>query len=186
MKLANRCAGALACCWGVSMLLAAAKAGEQSTSNAPSPTPAAKRALILSGDGTHDWRKTTAFLSQLLTDSGHFEVRVCEVSAGLTAETLAPFEVVVDDSFGAGLNDETERALEQWVSSGRGLVVTRGGLATLGGAAAGTPAARRWSGLLQATVASKPGTSSDVPLRLFEIKQVLPKHPVMAGLKAGL
>src|SRR5262245_16745589 len=137
MKHPIRCARALACCWGVSMLLSAAKAGEQSAPNAPNPTPAAKRALILSGAGTHDWRKTTAFLSQLLADSGHFQVHVCEVSAGLSAETLAPFEVVVDDSFGAGLNDETERALEKWVNSGRGLVVTRAGLAALGATVAG-------------------------------------------------
>ena len=44
--------------------------------------PGAVRVLILSGRNNHDWRTTTPFLRKLLTDSGRFDVRVCEEPAG--------------------------------------------------------------------------------------------------------
>ena len=76
-------------------------------------------ALILSGDGSHDWRTTTGFLRKLLTDSGRFEVRVNESLAGLTARTLAGFDVVVDDYSGPRLGAEADKALEAFVRAAK-------------------------------------------------------------------
>src|SRR5260370_936851 len=90
--------------------------------------PAKLSALILSGDGSHDWRTETGFLRKLLTDSGRFEVRVNESPAGLTARTLAGFDGVADDYSGPRLGTEADNALEAFVRAGKGLVVTQGGL----------------------------------------------------------
>src|SRR5258706_14790445 len=116
--------------------------------------PAALRVLILAGAGTHDWQATTAFLRQLLTDSGRFDVRVNETPAGVTASALASFDVVVSDCSGASLTAETERALDAFVSSGKGLVVTRGELA-------GEPASSTWTQLIKAAEGTNPGAGAD-------------------------
>jgi type 1 glutamine amidotransferase len=89
------------------------------------------RVLILSGRGAHDWRSTTAALRQILADTDRFDVRVCEAPAGLTARTLADFDVLVDDSGAPGVGSESEHAISSFVSSGKGLVVTHGALGSL-------------------------------------------------------
>src|SRR6266705_347583 len=113
--------------------------------------PAKLSALILSGDGSHDWRTTTGFLRKLLADSGRFEVRVNESPAGLTARTLAGFDVVVDDYSGPRLGTEADKALEAFVRAGKGLVVTHGGLGPPAGEAGGSR-----QGLANLTKASWP------------------------------
>ena len=75
----------------------AANSRAQPLPAALSARPAKLRALILSGEGEHDWRTTTPWLRQLLVDSGRFEVRVNEAPAGISATSLAGFDVVVDD-----------------------------------------------------------------------------------------
>jgi hypothetical protein len=92
--------------------------------------------------------------------------------------TLAAFDVVVDDSPGASLGGETERALEALVSSGKGLVVTRGGLVT-------PSTSSTWLNLTKSSRATSPDVSGDAPFHLFELKNAAPKHPVMAGLKGN-
>src|SRR5512143_1952203 len=62
--------------------------------------PGKLRVLLLSGRNNHDWRTTTPFLRQLLTDSGRFDVRVVEEPAGMTPETLAVYDLVVSDYCG--------------------------------------------------------------------------------------
>src|SRR5512146_3600756 len=65
--------------------------------------PGKLRALVLSGRNNHDWRTTTPLLRQLLVDSGRFDVRVVEEPDGITARTLAPYDVVVSDYCGPRL-----------------------------------------------------------------------------------
>ena len=101
---------------------------EQPAKSASSSQPARLHALILSGAGDHDGRTSTPFLRQLLTDSGRFDVRVNEAPVGLTAKTLAGFDVVVDDYSGPPLDAAAEKALEFFVHSGKGFVATRGTL----------------------------------------------------------
>src|SRR5208282_6851971 len=57
--------------------------------------PGKIRVLIFSGRNNHDWRSTTPFLRKVLVDSGRFDVRVEEEPAGVTASTLAAYDVLV-------------------------------------------------------------------------------------------
>ena len=84
------------------------------------------RVLLLSGRNNHDWRTTTPFLRQLLVDTGRFDVRVVEEPEGLTAETLAVYDLVVSDYCGPRWGPATERALVDFVRSGKGLVAVHG------------------------------------------------------------
>jgi len=105
---------------------------EQAFAEGLSAEPAAKtlRVLILSGSGGHDWRATTPFLRQVLTDTGRFDVRVCETPAGLNARTLLDFDVLVDVSGGSASWNDPEGEIARFVESGKGLVVTHGALTT--------------------------------------------------------
>jgi len=80
------------------------------------------RVLLLSGRNNHDWRTTTPFLRQLLVDTGRFDVRVVEEPAGLTAQTLAVYDLVVSDYCGPRWGAATEQALVDFVRAGKGLV----------------------------------------------------------------
>lgn len=84
------------------------------------------RALILSGRCNHDWRTTTPHLRQLLVDSGRFDVRVEEAVDGINAETLAPFDVLIMDYGGPRWPATTEKAVEDFVRAGKGLVLAHG------------------------------------------------------------
>ncbi len=173
--------------WLSSVILLLLPAGgwfAQPAKGALAAGPAKLSALILSGDGSHDWRTKTGFLRKLLTDSGRFEVRVNESPAGLTARTLAGFDVVVDDYSGPRLGTEADKALEAFVRAGKGLVVTHGGLGPPAGEAGGSR-----QGLANLTKASWPPKATargEVPFQLFDMKIVLAEHPVMQGLKGPL
>ncbi len=88
--------------------------------------PGALRALILSGRNDHDWRATTPRLRQILLSTGRFDVRVNEEPAGITAATLALYDVLVLDYNGPRLGADTEKAIEEFVRSGKGLVTYHG------------------------------------------------------------
>ena len=85
--------------------------------------PAKLRALIFSGRNNHDWRTTTPFLKKALLETGRFDVRVNEEPEGNSQATLGPYDVLVLDYCGARWGDLTEKAVERYVSSGKGLVV---------------------------------------------------------------
>ncbi len=86
----------------------------------------AVRVLILSGQNNHDWRSTTPLLKKLLLGSGRFDVRVIEAPSGLTARTLEPFDLLVLDYMGPDWGLESRAAVENFVSSGKGLVAVHG------------------------------------------------------------
>jgi type 1 glutamine amidotransferase len=88
--------------------------------------PGAVRVLILSGRNNHDWRTTTPFLQKLLVESGRFDVRVCEEPAGLTSEALLPYDVLIVDYCGPRWGASTEKAIEGFVKSGKGMAVVHG------------------------------------------------------------
>jgi type 1 glutamine amidotransferase len=80
------------------------------------------RVLIFSGRNNHDWRTSTPFLCKLLVDSGRFDVRVEEEPARVTAATLAAYDVVVLDYEGPRWGEVREKAVEDFVKQGKGLV----------------------------------------------------------------
>src|SRR5262249_12108310 len=129
-------------------------------------------------------RDSTEFLHLLLLDCARFDVRVCESPTGLSAPTLSPFDAVVDACQQSSLGEETEKALEGFVRSGGGLIVTRGGLAFLPSAAARGSASGQLSRLLQLPEPTNRDAVAEALFHRFELKSVLPKHPVMATLPA--
>ncbi len=86
----------------------------------------AVRVLIISGHNNHDWRSTTPFLKKLLLRPGRFDVRVNESPSGLSARTLAPYDLLVLDYMGPDWGQAARTAVEQFVASGKGIVAVHG------------------------------------------------------------
>jgi len=84
------------------------------------------RVLILSGRNNHEWQVTTPYMRGILADSGRFDVHVNEEPAGITAATLEPYHAVLLDYNGPRWGPAAERALEEFVRAGKGLVVVHG------------------------------------------------------------
>ena len=96
-------------------------------------TPTIKT-LIVTGktDIHHDWRSTTPALARLLEGTGRFEVRVTEEFRGATAPTIAAYDLILLNYYGRAdpwrdveedrFGQETEEALLDFVSDGRGLI----------------------------------------------------------------
>jgi len=96
---------------------------------AASPAADKVRALILTGESDlpyHDWRITTPFLRGVLTDTGRFDVKVEEQVRGVTAATLAGVDVLVLNYNGPRWGGETERAVESFLESGKGMIAVHG------------------------------------------------------------
>jgi type 1 glutamine amidotransferase len=83
------------------------------------------RALVLTGETDlpyHDWRLTTPFLRSLLVNSGRFDVKVEEEVRGITAATLAGYDVLVLNYNGPRWGTTAERAVEDFLRSGKGMI----------------------------------------------------------------
>lgn len=80
------------------------------------------RVLILTGRNNHDWRSTTPFLRHVLDATGRFDVRVSEEPGSLSAESLRPYDVLIVNYCGPRWSEATEKAVEDFVRSGKGLV----------------------------------------------------------------
>ncbi len=91
--------------------------------------PAPLKVLILTGESdlpAHDWRMTTPALRAALEKTGHFEVQVAEKVAGLTSHDLAGYDALVLHYNGPRWGAETERAVEGFIRSGKGMVALHG------------------------------------------------------------
>jgi type 1 glutamine amidotransferase len=133
--------------------------------SAAAPAAAPVRVLILTGQSDmkyHDWRKTTPFFARILGAAGRFETRVVEEPRGITRESLAPYAAVVVNYNGPRWGRAAERALEEFVRDGGGLVsfhgVTYGpfmGTVPVQGKWTHEPAWEGWSQMLGATWAAE-------------------------------
>lgn len=149
------------------------------------------RALIFSGRNNHDWRTTTPFLKKCLTESGRFDVRVVEEPAGTTAATLAGYDVLVLDYNGARWGEATEKAVEEFVRSGKGMVAVHaasyafGGLEVLGDSHKRTgivePPWPEYAKMTGARWTLDPKTGHG-PRRAFTVKFTNREHPITRGL----
>jgi type 1 glutamine amidotransferase len=154
--------------------------------------PGKLRALLLSGRNNHDWRSTTPYLRQLLVGSGRFDVRVVEEPAGITAQTLAAYDVVVSDYCGPRWGEATERALAAFVREGKGLVVVHGagfgfaGLEVLADRHVKTgivePAWGEHGQMVGGYWPAPPAEQFHGARHSFEVKLVDRDHPVTRGL----
>jgi type 1 glutamine amidotransferase len=142
--------------------------------------------LILSGRGEHDWRATSAFLRRILEDTGRFDVKVCECPVGLTARTLADFDLLVDDCGGPQAGSDTEKAIAAFVESGKGVVVTHGALTSLAGVRVPATAKDSAGPHLARTAPSYypavPPRGSHASAHFFEVKTARPEHAIMRDM----
>ncbi|WP_456286285.1 ThuA domain-containing protein [Microbacterium sp. JZ70] len=150
-------------------------------------TPKPIRTLIVTGmtDVHHDWRKTTPALVALLESTGRFDVRVSEEFRGATAETLRPYDLVVLNYYGRRdpwrdvpeerFGEETERALFDFVASGKGLVAYH---PTLAGGVGWHPEYERLLGGVMREDTSRRAPNNDFLLRTAEA------HPITDGWPA--
>lgn len=154
--------------------------------------PGKIRVLILSGRNNHDWRSTTPFLRKTLVDSGRFDVRVEEEPTGITAATLAAYDVLVVDYAGPRWGEVTEQAVENFVKQGKGLVGLHGANYTFTGMEVLADNHKSsglkqppWSEYLQMIGGwwtLGPPKSAHAPRHCFTVKFVDREHPITRGL----
>lgn len=153
------------------------------------------RVLILSGQNNHDWRTTTPCLRQLLLNTGRFDVRVNEEPTGMTAQTLAVYDVVVMDYNGPRLGPIAEAALSSFVRSGKGLVAVHGanwafsGLVVLGAHHIPTgivePPWPEYKKMVGGVWTDRDPASGHAPRHKFVVNIVDPNQPITEGLPAS-
>ena len=176
----------------VVLLLAAGLALGESTIDRFFHTGAV-RVLILSGRNNHDWRTTTPFLRRVLMATGRFDTRVDEEPAGLTPEALAAYDAVVVDYNGPRWGATAENALENFVKSGKGLVIVHGASYAFGEmellgdnhVATGIHEAPwpAWERMVGAAWQMNP-KSGHAPRHIFTVQWKDREHPIAAGLAA--
>jgi type 1 glutamine amidotransferase len=183
----------VAVCIALFLLPAEVSKGQSSTTERASLfEQGAFRALILTGQNNHDWRATTPLLRTLLLKTGRFDVRVNEEPTGMTSATLAPYDVVILNYNGPRLGRVAEKALENFVRSGKGLVGVHGanwtfsGLVVLAENSRPTdilePPWREFKQMIGGVWSDKPPASGHAPRHNFQVKIVDPKHPITSGL----
>jgi uncharacterized protein len=182
-------------CLALFLLPVAVSSGQDSTAARVSLfKPGTIRALILSGQNNHDWRTTTPFLRTLLLNTGRFDVRVNEEPAGMTSETLAPYDVVILNYNGPRLGRVAEKALGDFVRSGKGLVGVHGanwafsGLVVLGDNHRPTdilePPWPEYKLMIGGVWSDQPPASGHAPRHKFQVKIVDAKDPITAGVES--
>jgi len=153
------------------------------------------RVLILTGQHDvlyHHWRETTPFLRSMLENTGRFEVWVEEQVEGISARTLQNFDVLLLNYRGPRWGAETEKAVEDFVGAGKGMITFHG---VIYGDFFGQELVNnsRWrqlpngdrgwaaySEMLGATWA--PEDISHAPRHVFTVKWVDGDHPIARGL----
>ena len=175
-------------------LLPFAVSGDQSSTAARASLfkQGAIRALIMTGQNNHDWRATTPLLRNLLVNTGRFDVRVNEEPTGITSATLAPYDVVILNYNGPRLGRVTEKALDDFVRSGKGLVGMHGanwafsGLVVLGENSRPTdilePPWTEYKSMIGGVWSDQPPASGHAPRHKFQVKVVDAKDPITTGL----
>lgn len=162
---------------------------------AAAAAPRRTRVLFLTGESDypyHDWRASTPFLRSVLENTGRFDVRVAEEARGLTAATLAGFDVLVLNYNGPRWGPETERAVEDFIRSGKGMVTFHG--VTYGEFFGMQFQERRWilppgakgwmayADMLGCTW--KPENIGHSVRHAFSVKWIDREHPISRGLEA--
>ena len=154
------------------------------------------RVLILSGRNNHDWRSTTPFLRSILDAAGRFDVRVTEEPAGLDAAALRPYDVLVSNYCGPRWGPAAEKAVEEFVRSGKGLAVVHaasypfGDAVVLGEKMTRTgvyqPPWKEWGEMVGAVWSEAEPRTGHARRHVFQVEWTDPQHPVAAGMKPFL
>ena len=156
----------------VGMALPACVAGAQETS------VQRLRALILSGRNNHDWKTTSPFLKQMYDESGRFEADIVDDPSTLRAETLASYDVVVDnwsaypEMKGRQWGPDAEKAVVEFVKGGKGLVVLH----------AATACFSDWPEFQEMAGCTWGAESGHGSKHRFQVSIDDPEHPIVAGM----
>lgn len=158
------------------------------------------RVLILTGRNNHDWRATTPHLRRILDATSRFDVRIVEESSSLSAETLRPYHVLVSNYCGPRWEPQAEKAVQEFVRRGGGLVAVHAASYPFGETAVLT------GNMGRSEVFQKPWPEwekmigarwrDDDPAKgikrtghsrrhVYEVKWTAAAHPVAAGLPAS-
>ena len=186
MKIASAC---------ITLLLFSAVASNgqvSATERASLFKEGAIRALILTGQNNHDWRDTTPLLRRILLNTGRFDVRVNEEPAGMTDATLAPYDVVILNYNGPRLGPVAEKALQDFLRSGKGLVGVHGanwafsGLVVLGDGSVPTEILespwKEYKEMIGGVWSDQAPASGHAPRHKFQVKIVDRNSPITEGL----
>lgn len=132
------------------------------------------RVLLLTGQNNHDWRRSSAFIDNLLTSSGHFEVLLCEnASATLEdAEGLKAYDVFFVDYNGPDWSREARHNFEAAVRRGTGVVALH---------AANNPF-RGWTAYEEMLGLMWREDGGHGQFHEFEVKIADPHHPITRGV----
>lgn len=87
------------------------------------------RVLFLTGQSDvqyHNWRVSTPYLQQIVTKTGHFAAEVCESPETLTPAALAGADVLVLNYNGPRWGVTAEKAVEDFLHGGKGMVAVHG------------------------------------------------------------
>jgi len=148
----------------------------------PEFDPTKIQVLIITGRHVHDWRGTTPVLKEILEDAGKFEVRVTEEFRGAGPESLASYDLIVVNYYDRGSQpvlrwgERADRALEEFVRSGKGLVLYHLAL----GAFNGWTEYEKMSGCNW-----RPDKGHHSPRHDFVVDVVDREHPITRGLSAS-
>jgi len=156
-------------------------AGSRALPQTNPPTPKLQ-ALIVTGQNTagHDWHGTTPVLRKLLEDTGRFDVRVTEEFRGASAETLAPYDVVILSYYDGRKpelrwGERTDNALLNYVRAGKGLVIYHFALAAFDG----------WTEYEKLSAGNwRPNHGHHSARHDYTVTVKDAGHPIMRGLKA--
>lgn len=153
------------------------------------------RVLVLTGQNNHDWRTTTPLLKNMLLNTGRFEVRVNEEPTGMTSDTLAIYDVVVLNYNGPRWGQTAEKALQDFVRSGKGLVGVHGanwafsGLVVLGDNSVVTgimePPWPEYKLMVGGVWSDQDPASGHAPRHKFAVEVVDPHSPITEQLPSS-
>ncbi len=157
--------------------------------------PAPRRVLILTGESDlpyHDWRVTTPILRGILERAGRFEVAVADQPRTLTAGALAGYDALVLNYNGPRWGQPAERAVEDFIRSGKGMVAVHGvsygvffGQELREGrwrrSSTGDPGWPPYAEMLGATW--EPEKIGHGKRHVFKVKWVDREHPISRGLE---
>jgi type 1 glutamine amidotransferase len=150
------------------------------------------KVLILTGETdipAHNWRLTTPFLRELLSNTGRFEVKALEEVRGLNKQILSGYDAVVVNYNGPRWGPDAEEALEQFLKSGKGMVAIHncsygtffGQSKIKGRYTDGGPVWSEYADMLGSTW--KPANVGHAPRGTFTVKWVDREHPISLGLE---
>ena len=142
------------------------------------------RTLLITGNDVagHDWRRVSPLLKKALEETGRFEVKVTEEPRGMTARTLEGYDLVVLNYFdqrdpAKRWGEAAEKALEDFVRGGRGLVLFHFSAASGDG----------WAEYEKMSGGNwRPGHGHHSPMHGFELTVRDTDHPVMRGIRPKL